>query len=101
MKIFKDSTVRRAMIIASALVALASIFTILGNLGAGIDRDIRAMRYAIGDKEPSGDIALIAMDERSIQEIGVYPWPRETHGRLIEALQNKGVKRLGFDIAFL
>lgn len=101
MKIFKDSTVRRAMIIASALVALASIFTILGNLGAGIDRDIRAMRYAIGDKKPSGDIALIAMDERSIQEIGVYPWPRGTHGRLIESLQNKGVKRLGFDIAFV
>ena len=101
MKIMKDDVVRKASFIAFALIALAAVFTVLGNIGGSIDRNMRTLRYAIGDKDPSGTIALIAMDERSIQDIGVYPWPRGTHGRLIEALQDKGVKRLGFDISFV
>lgn len=61
MKIFKDSKARKAIIIASALIAFTSIFTILGNLGAGIDQDIRAIHYVISDKTLLGNIALITL----------------------------------------
>ena len=101
MNLQRDEADRKANVLAFAFVALATMFAVIGQLGSGIDRDVRSMRYAISDKDPSGNIALVAMDEKSINEIGVYPWPRGTHGRLIEQLQGKGIERLGFDVAFV
>ena len=57
-----------------------------------------------GVKTPPADIVVIAMDERSYDELKVplnQAWPRVLHARLLERLIEYGVKKVVFDILFL
>ncbi len=45
-------------------------------------------------------ILIVDIDERSISEIGQWPWPRVILAQLIEALHGAGAKVVGFDIVF-
>lgn len=46
-------------------------------------------------------IVLVAIDEPSFSELGMqWPWPRNIHARLIEALRGAGVRAIGFDVLF-
>lgn len=101
MKTSKDENVKKAGLIAFALLAIVTVFSMATNLGEAIDRDMRNIRYALQDKEPSGEIIFVAMDDQSLREIGEYPWSRETHANLINRLQDEGVDRLAFDIGFI
>jgi CHASE2 domain-containing sensor protein/signal transduction histidine kinase len=46
------------------------------------------------------DIVLVAIDERSLLELGRWPWPREKHVALIEKLDSSGVRAIAIDIIF-
>lgn len=46
------------------------------------------------------DITLIAIDEKSLDALGQWPWPRDTHGRLIDKLSAAGADTIVFDILF-
>jgi adenylate cyclase len=50
---------------------------------------------------PSGGETVIAtIDEKSLSELGRWPWPRTTIAKLIEVLKDHGAKAVGFDIVF-
>jgi adenylate cyclase len=49
---------------------------------------------------PNPDIAIIAIDEKSIAELGRFPWTRSEYARLIDRLSVIGVKRVLFDAFF-
>jgi len=52
-------------------------------------------------REPvSDEVVIVSIDNRSIQELGVWPWPRDFHGRLIEKLEAAGAKVIGYDVTF-
>src|SRR6266852_8626034 len=46
-------------------------------------------------KQPSDKIAVIAIDEQSIANIGRWPWPREVQAKLIEKLAGAKAKVIG------
>ncbi|MDI9245114.1 CHASE2 domain-containing protein [Marinobacter sp. CHS3-4] len=50
--------------------------------------------------ELSPDIALVAIDERSLDELGKWPWPRDLHASLIDKLDAAGAETIVFDILF-
>lgn len=50
--------------------------------------------------EISQDIALVAIDEKSLDELGQWPWARDVHARLIERLGMAGAETIVFDILF-
>jgi len=45
-------------------------------------------------------IILIGIDDKSIEKVGPWPWPRSYHGQLIYALKEAGAKVIGFDVLF-
>lgn len=45
-------------------------------------------------------IAIIDIDERSLQEIGQWPWPRNRVAELLINLRDSGVAIIGLDIVF-
>jgi diguanylate cyclase (GGDEF)-like protein len=45
-------------------------------------------------------IVIIAIDDKSIQALGRWPWPREVHGRLLDVLPTT-YSAIGFDILFV
>jgi len=61
------------------------------------DLRFREMRGAI-PLEPS--IGIIAIDDKSIAELGRYPWTRSQYARLLERLQAAQVKAVMFDAFF-
>lgn len=61
------------------------------------DLRFRNMRGAI-PLEPS--IGIIAIDDKSIGELGRYPWTRSQYARLLEKLKKAQVKAVMFDAFF-
>lgn len=50
---------------------------------------------------PADAPIIVAIDEPSFAEIGrQWPWPRDLHARLVEALRAAGAKAIGLDIIF-
>ncbi|MDC0664217.1 CHASE2 domain-containing protein [Marinobacter sp. SS21] len=48
----------------------------------------------------SEDVAVIAIDEYSLEQLGQWPWPRSTHAELIQRLDAAGVRTIVFDVLF-
>ncbi|MDR3354998.1 MAG: adenylate/guanylate cyclase domain-containing protein [Synergistaceae bacterium] len=53
---------------------------------------------SMGGGEPSQVPALVDIDERSINDLGQWPWPRYRLAELLIALNNYGVASMGIDI---
>jgi adenylate cyclase len=51
-----------------------------------------------GAEDPGKDVLIIAIDEKSIAEIGPLPWPRKVHADLLAALSQSRV--VAFDLLF-
>lgn len=49
-------------------------------------------------RDTGDDIAIIVIDDSSIDELGHWPWRRSTHARLLDQLSE--ARRVGFDIVF-
>jgi diguanylate cyclase (GGDEF)-like protein/PAS domain S-box-containing protein len=65
------------------------------------------LRNALGDlrfgwesRQASGDIVVVAIDSRSIESIGVWPWPRHLHADLLRRLEAAGARDIVFDVDF-
>lgn len=49
---------------------------------------------------PAADSAIVAIDERSLQELGRWPWRRSVHADLLARLQAAGVRSVAFGLLF-
>ena len=58
------------------------------------------LRFGWQQRQASGEIVVVAIDAPSIQEIGVWPWPRRLHAELLRRLQSAGVRDIVFDVDF-
>lgn len=78
-------------------VALAIAYGIhLTPLGAGIDRSIYD-RVSFTDPVPN--IAIVAIDDASLQQVGAWPWDRSVFATFVERTKSASV--VGFDVLFL
>ena len=53
------------------------------------------------ERSPSEKIAIIAIDDESIENLGRWPWPRDLHAELIDRLVESGAKVIGQTVFFL
>ena len=51
-------------------------------------------------RTPSDRISVIAIDKRSIDNIGRWPWSRDIHAKMIESLANAKAKVIGYTVFF-
>lgn len=67
-----------------------------------LDYSLKDARFRIrGPVKPDKDVVVVAIDHKSIKEIGRWPWSREVTGRLIENLGvHYGTKVTALDIVF-
>ena len=72
----------------------------LTGLSAFIQNAISDYRTAALSRPATGDVMVIAIDPPSLDRIGVWPWPRTLHGKLIQQLEKAGVGEIFFDIDF-
>lgn len=68
---------------------------------SSLDLKLKDVRFrARGSIEPDKRVVIAAIDEKSINELGRWPWDRKTIARLVENLNFYGVKTIAFDIVF-
>lgn len=53
-----------------------------------------------GMKKATPEVVLAVIDEKSLDTIGKWPWPRSKFGNLIDCLSEDGAKVIGFDVGF-
>ncbi|PIR21219.1 MAG: hypothetical protein COV45_00300 [Deltaproteobacteria bacterium CG11_big_fil_rev_8_21_14_0_20_47_16] len=53
-----------------------------------------------GPIKPTGDIVVVAIDDKSVSHVGRWPWPRETVAQLVTKLANAHPKTIALDIIF-
>ena len=53
-----------------------------------------------GELKPGNETVIATIDERSLAELGRWPWPRTTIARLVDRLKADGARTVGFDIVF-
>ena len=62
------------------------------------------LRYQLQNKnashKPDSHLVLAAIDERSTQELGAWPFPRSIHGQFLQVLAPEKPKVVGWDIFF-
>ena len=78
---------------------VAIIFGLIG-FGELIEDGLRIARNSIRSHAVSGDIVLVEIDEKSLREVGAWPWPRATQGRMIAEADRLGAKKLFVETPF-
>src|SRR5437773_10326731 len=53
-----------------------------------------------GRRQPTPAVVIAAIDEKSLEAAGRWPWPRSKIATLIDMLSREGARVIGFDIAF-
>jgi adenylate cyclase len=62
---------------------------------AAQDYALTALR---GPRKPSGRVVILGVDEKSVQEEGLWPWSRAKLARVVDELAKGGVAAVGFDV---
>jgi adenylate cyclase len=53
-----------------------------------------------GARAPGPETVIATIDEKSLAELGRWPWPRSTMAKLVDTLKGYGARAVGFDIVF-
>jgi len=85
----------KTMLVSFSITAIVSILLLAGFL------DTWESKISDAFYSPSttlDDIVIVAIDDKSLQELGRWPWPRERFAQVIEFLNQSSV--IGIDISF-
>lgn len=89
---------RWSLVVVAVAAALA--FSGLGALD-WVDRQVHDwLTRQIPQRPPQPGIILVDIDERSLAEIGPWPWPRPVVAQLIQALRHRGARLQVWDMFF-
>ena len=75
---------------------------VFGLIGVGqiVEDPLRTIRNGMHKHRASGDIVLVLIDERSLREVGMWPWPRQQDAKLIDSLAQHNAREIFLDIYF-
>ncbi len=93
-------TSRQILAIALGLLA-TSIIVVLHAFGLGYRAELQALdfRFSYLSTAPENDrIVHVDIDDRSLEELGRWPWPRAQLAGIVEILQQAGAETVALDI---
>ena len=97
--------VRQRLFAEWALVGMAAClmawFATSGAWLAAIDNRILDAAAPLGAPQADERILIVEIDDASLQQLGRWPWPREMHTRLLQALARYSPAATGYDVLFL
>ncbi len=91
----------RAAALAFAAVVSSLVLVLFEGASSSIEERIGALGWTLSpDATIEERITLVVIDERSIAEIGPWPWSRGEMARLVSAISNAGAQLQLHDIAY-
>jgi serine/threonine-protein kinase len=85
---------------AGLLVALLFMFGANSGLMQSLERKAYDWGVLASSRTPSDKIAVIAIDDESIANLGRWPWPREVQGKMLDVLSEGHAKVVGHTAFF-
>jgi len=82
------------------VVALFALFSSMSDWLPSLERKAYDAALQSASRQPSDKVAVIAIDKQSIDNIGRWPWPRDTHARMIELLSQAKARAIGYLVFF-
>ncbi len=82
------------------LVTLVFILGANSELVQSLERKAYDLGVLASSRTPSDKIAVIAIDEQSIANLGRWPWPRSIHAKMIDVLASGHPKVIGYTAFF-
>ena len=82
------------------LVVIALATVLLSGWHGAFRNALTDLRFAWEQRQATGEIVVIAIDARSIEQVGIWPWPRRLHAELLRQLQKARVSDIVFDVDF-
>jgi len=82
------------------LVTLVFLFSANSDLMQSLERKAYDLGVMASSRTPSDRIAVIAIDDQSIANLGRWPWPREIQAKMIDILAAGHAKVIGHAVFF-
>ena len=86
---------------AGAAITLVFLFASGTDYLQGLERYAYDLGVRASERTPSDQVAVIAIDDQSIANIGRWPWSRDVHAELLRMLDQGGAKVVGHTVFFL
>lgn len=96
-RIFGARGTRSRMLFWATLAAL--IFAAI-EFGMPLENMLRSGRDSFRMHAPSDDLVIVGIDDRSLAEVGTWPWPRRYQAALLDRLREQGARRVFYDLNF-
>ena len=82
-----------------AAAAAASVLYMTGVLDP-LERALADIRFELTGRAASGDLVLVGIDPRSLEQLDVWPWPRSYHAAVVDRLVEAGAVQIALDVDF-
>lgn len=93
----RDRLERRGAIL---IVALLSFVLLVSGLLEPIERQLIVSRARLLDRAPTGQVAIVEIDAKSLAQIRSWPWSRRYHAQLLDRLHAARASMVAFDVDF-
>ncbi len=87
---------------AVAVICVLALIAEYSGLFSQWNRNLGDARMAVSPKDSDGQFVFVAVDARSLSDVGAWPWSRSVHATILDSLVNDGAANilLDFDFAF-
>ncbi len=80
---------------------LSSTYSFIPKTLESFDNRLRDYMFVVRGSVPdSGNVIIIDIDDRSLKEMGQWPWSRNIVAKMLENLTIAGIGLIGFDVVF-
>ncbi|OAI48604.1 hypothetical protein AYO43_03555 [Nitrospira sp. SCGC AG-212-E16] len=82
-------------------IGLAFLTWLAPNVVVRLDNAALDFQFRLrGERSPGQDVVLVLVDEKSLKEVGRWPWPRDKQARLVDQIHAGEPAVLGLDIIY-
>ena len=89
---------KRLLCVAAVFLPVALVY-LAGGLES-LERSRMDAQFRLAGQEARSGIVVVEIDSKSLQTLGIWPWPRGYHATVLDQLVAAGAQRIGFDIDF-
>ena len=85
----------------AAIVVAVLLLNQVTDLIGSLERKFYDVASTSSSRQPSDRVAIIAIDDQSVSNIGRWPWPRDVHAKLIDQLAAAKAKTIVHTVFFI
>jgi EAL domain-containing protein (putative c-di-GMP-specific phosphodiesterase class I)/CHASE2 domain-containing sensor protein len=85
---------------AAIFILLLSLILYAAGLFEPLENRLTDVRARLLDRPPTGQVAIVEIDAKSLAALNSWPWSRRYHAELINRLAADNVSMLAFDVDF-